>query len=75
MNVAGQLPLSNAGANHDASFDLVEQLGRLLLGVEKPFHSDFFLGAQPLHTSDAIAGRPLARRAQTVDDDIGYPVG
>ncbi len=55
VDLVGQLLLTDAGADHRASLDLVEQLGRLGFGVQKPFHPYLFVGDRLLHPIDATA--------------------
>ncbi len=54
VDLVGQLLLTDAGADHCAALDLVEQLRRLILGIEKPFGSDAFVGDRLLHSNDAM---------------------
>jgi len=55
VDLVGQLLLTDAAADHFASLDLVEQLRRLRLGVEKPFHPQVFVEDRLLHSNDATA--------------------
>ena len=58
MDLVGQLPLADAGADHRAALDLVEQFGRLGFGVQKPFHAYLFVGDRIVHSIDATASEP-----------------
>ena len=53
VDLVGQLLLTDAGADHRAALDLVEQLRRLILGVEKPFRPQVFVEDRLLHSNDA----------------------
>ena len=64
-DLVGQLLLTDAGADHRASLDLVEQLRRLGLGVEKPFRAD--TSSVGLHRIDARRRAAFSPTAQSRD--------
>jgi hypothetical protein len=52
-DLVGQLLLTDTGADHRASLDLVEQLHRLILGIKKLLRAGIFVGDRLLHSNDA----------------------
>jgi hypothetical protein len=51
VDLVGQLLLTDAAADHFASLDLVEQLRRVRLGVQKPFHPQVFVEDRLCHNT------------------------
>ena len=53
LDLVGEVPLADAGAHQSTAFDLVEQLHRLGLCIEKPLDADG-LRLPGGHAADAI---------------------
>ncbi len=61
VDLVRQVLLTDTGADHPASLDLVEELRRLVLGIKKPFRTDVFVGDRLLHSIDATTVGGLSR--------------